>query len=99
MKIVKTTDKTSQQHALDLALFMQWKGIGRKLIEFTLEDCNGSIMTVNSAPFAHDFYKKVGFEDTDVEQIINGIRFFPMRNIINTKQSKASAKIPLMHEL
>lgn len=142
MKIVKTTDKTLQQQALDLALhvFMefeapdyskegieefkrslqnpayidnlcyyiaieqeevvgmlatrnngshiallfvdaQWqrKGVGRNLIEFALEDCNGSTMTVNSAPFAHEFYKKVGFEDADVEQLTNGIRFFPMR--------------------
>lgn len=142
MKIVKTTDKTLQQQALDLALhvFMefeapdyseegieefkrslqnpayidnlcyyiaieqeevvgmlatrnngshiallfvdaQWqrKGVGRNLIEFALEDCNGSTMTVNSAPFAHGFYKKAGFEDTDVEQLTNGIRFFPMR--------------------
>lgn len=144
MKIVKTTDKTFQQQALDLALhvFMefeapdypyegteefkrslqnpayidnlcyyiaieleevigmlatrnkgshiallfvdaQWqrKGIGRKLIEVALEDCNGSTMTVNSAPFAHGFYKKAGFEDTDVEQLTNGIRYITMRNM------------------
>lgn len=142
MTITKTTDKTSQQQALDLALhvFMefeapdyseegieefkrslqnptyidnlcyyvaieqekfigvlatrnkgshiallfvdgQWqrKGIGRELILFALKDGSGSTMTVNSAPFAHEFYKKVGFEDADVEQLTNGIRFFPMR--------------------
>lgn len=39
-------------------------------------------MTVNSAPFAHVFYKKVGFEDTDVEQLTNGIRYFPMKRTI-----------------
>ena len=45
----------------------QWqrKGIGRELIEFAMKDCNGSTMTVFSAPFAHGFYKKAGFEDID----------------------------------
>lgn len=59
----------------------QWqkKSIGRKLIEFALEDCYVSTMTVNSAPLAHEFYKKAGFEDTDVEQVTNGIRYFPMK--------------------
>lgn len=68
-------------HIALLFVDAQWqkKGIGRKLIEVALEDCKGSTMTVNSAPFANGFYKKAGFEDTDVEQIINGIRFFPMR--------------------
>ena len=150
MKIVKTTDKTFQQQALDLALrvFMefeapdypyegteefkrslqnpayidnlcyyiaieqeevigmlatrnkgrhiallfvdaQWqrKGIGRKLIEVALEDCKGSTMTVNSAPFAHGFYKEVGFEDTDVEQLTNGIRYIPMNKINSLKNN------------
>lgn len=145
MKIAKTTDKSIQQRALDLALHVflefeapeysnegieefkrslqnpayvnnlciytaieqeeiigmlatrnkgshiallfvdgQWqrKSIGRKLIEFALEDCTGSIMTVNSATFAHVFYKKVGFEDTDVEQLTNGIRYFQMKRTI-----------------
>lgn len=142
MKIVKTTDKSIQQQALDLAIHVflefeapeysnegieefnrsllnpayidnlciytaieqeeiigmlatrnkgshiallfvdgrwQRKGIGRKLVEFALEDCDSSVLTVNSAPFAHAFYKKVGFEDTDVEQLTNGIRYFPMK--------------------
>lgn len=57
----------------------QRKGVGRKLIESALENCECSAMTVNSAPFAHEFYKKVGFEDTDVEQVTNGIRYFPMK--------------------
>ena len=60
----------------------QRKGIGRKLVEFALEDCDSSVLTVNSAPFAHEFYKKVGFEDTDVEQLTNGIRYFPMKRTI-----------------
>ena len=63
----------------------QRKGIGRKLIEFALKDCDDSTMTVNSAPLAHEFYKKAGFEDTDVEQIKNGIRFIPMKRKICTR--------------
>lgn len=39
-------------------------------------------MTVFSSPYAAGFYRKMGFVDTDKEQIVNGIRFIPMtRNV------------------
>ena len=40
------------------------------------------ISSDDQAPFAHVFYKKIGFEDTDVEQLTNGIRYFPMKRTI-----------------
>lgn len=36
-------------------------------------------MTVNSSLFAHDIYKHLGFIDTDTEQCIHGIKFYPMK--------------------
>ncbi|WP_460645598.1 GNAT family N-acetyltransferase [Lacrimispora brassicae] len=35
-------------------------------------------MTVNSSPYAVEIYHKLGFVDTDTEQLVNGIRFIPM---------------------
>ena len=39
--------------------------------------------TVNSSPYAHVVYKYLGFEDTDTEQCIKGIRFYPMKKLID----------------
>jgi predicted GNAT family N-acyltransferase len=36
-------------------------------------------ITVNSSPYAHEFYKKLGFLDTSEEQITNGVRYYPMK--------------------
>ena len=55
------------------------QGVGRKLYETFLQNCKASTITVNSSPYAHEVYRKLGFEDTDGEQTVNGIRFFPMR--------------------
>lgn len=33
---------------------------------------------LNSSPYARSFYKKIGFVDTDIEQVKNGIRYTPM---------------------
>ncbi len=35
-------------------------------------------VTVNAAPYAVEFYHKVGFEDTDEEQTLAGITYTPM---------------------
>lgn len=37
-------------------------------------------MTVNSSPYAVGAYEKPGFFDTDIEQVMNGLRFTPMEN-------------------
>ena len=37
-------------------------------------------MTVNSSPYAIGAYHSLGFEDTNTEQTLNGIRFTPMKN-------------------
>ena len=56
----------------------QRKGIGRKLFEKVCNDNRTGKITVNSSPFAVEIYHHLGFEDTDSEQIVDGIRFTPM---------------------
>jgi hypothetical protein len=48
------------------------------LLYHLLENYNGNIITVNSAPYGLCFYKKLGFVPTEEEKTINGIRFTPM---------------------
>jgi len=56
-------------------------GIGRALIH-ALKDYEKTIMgyrlTVNAAPYATRFYHKVGFVDTNLLQVKDGIRYTPM---------------------
>ena len=37
-----------------------------------------NVLTVNSSPYAVDFYHKRGFRDTGAETVADGIRFTPM---------------------
>lgn len=60
-------------------------GVGRNLIEYI---CNYVLceeghdhVTVNAAPYAVDFYHKVGFCDTHDEEINEGIRYTPMERV------------------
>lgn len=54
------------------------QGIGRKLFETVLKNSTSNEITVNSSPYAKNIYHHLGFENTDVEQIVTGIRFVPM---------------------
>ena len=58
------------------------KGIGKKLFQKVLENSTSNIITVNSSVYAVDVYHKLGFVDTDIEQIDEGIRFTPMKFIV-----------------
>ena len=53
----------------------QGQGVGRKLFEAVKREG----MTVNSSPYAAGIYRKLGFEQTDKEQTVNGLRFIPMK--------------------
>lgn len=59
------------------------KGIARTMFqELVKYDKSGgacSEITVNSSPYAAEVYHRLGFEDIDVEQTVNGIRFIPMK--------------------
>ena len=62
------------------------KGIARsmleKVIKYYQENGNFDEITVNSSPYAIEIYHKLGFHDTDKEQLVNGIRFIPMKRSI-----------------
>lgn len=73
----------TRNYGTHIALFFvdssyQRKGIGKRLFQKILDSNPSLELTVNSSPFAVEFYHKLGFCDTDKEQNINGIRFTPM---------------------
>lgn len=59
----------------------QGQGIGRALFDHYENACRGAgvlRITVNSSPYAAPIYRKLGFADTDIEQVTNGIRYIPL---------------------
>lgn len=54
------------------------QGIGRKLFHTVLKNSTSNEITVNSSPYAKEVYHHLGFVDTDVEQVVSGMRFTPM---------------------
>jgi GNAT superfamily N-acetyltransferase len=59
------------------------KGIATAIFQRLIHDVKAenpeiSRLTLNSSPYGKPFYHHVGFVDTDVERIIDGIRFTPM---------------------
>lgn len=54
------------------------QGIGRRMFEFARSMNSSGKMTVNSSPYAVPVYHRLGFCDTDTEQVVNGLRFTPM---------------------
>ena len=59
----------------------QRQGIGRKLWDFLRENSSSKTITVNSSPYAVPVYHKLGFVDTDTEQLSDGMRYTPMQFI------------------
>ena len=51
----------------------QKQGVGSKLLQLAKDN------TVNSSPYAVPVYHKLGFIDTDTEQLSDGIRYIPMK--------------------
>ena len=56
------------------------QGIGRNLFNKICELNENGFYTVNSSPYAKGVYEHLGFEYTDSEQCVNGLRFYPMKN-------------------
>ena len=64
------------------------RGIAKKLLELSIERCKMAVadlkmIDVNSSPYAVRIYERLGFIKTDVEQLVNGIRFMPMALSLN----------------
>lgn len=61
------------------------KSIATSLFENLLEEFkkkNVKRITVNSSPYGIPFYHKMGFQNLDVEQIRDGLRYTPMEYLI-----------------
>lgn len=64
------------------------RGIAKALFELLKNHCikissQDKFITVNSSPYAVNIYEHLGFAATDKELLQNGLRFIPMRYIIN----------------
>lgn len=55
------------------------QGIGTALFHRFLSETDADMITVNAAPFAVPFYRKLGFIAVDTEKTENGIRYRPMQ--------------------
>ena len=63
----------------------QHNGIAKALYNLVLENCknaNTKRITVNSSPYAHNVYLKLGFIDDNQIQEVDGIKFYPMHKEI-----------------
>ena len=62
------------------------KGIARAMFNEMLThyktNSNYSEIMVNSSPYAAEVYHRLGFKDTNTEQTVNGIRFIPMKRLL-----------------
>ena len=84
-KIVGMIDMKENHHICLFFVdsFCQRQGIGKALLDHALAYClrsNPDVTTINvhSSLFAVPIYKKLGFRQTQPEQIKNGIRFVKM---------------------
>lgn len=64
------------------------RGIGRLLVDYVADyalygEARRRI-TVNSSPYATEFYHRVGFTDTDVPQTSQGVIYTPMERLLGT---------------
>lgn len=56
------------------------RGIAKALYQAVLDYYGEEVeMTVNSSPYALEAYRHLGFVETDTEQVVNGLRFIPMK--------------------
>ena len=58
------------------------QGIGKQLFQRVKDQCRHDKMTVNSSPYAVGVYHRLGFVDTDREQVEKGVKFTPMELIL-----------------
>ena len=54
-------------------------GIAKNLVEKVKSISQVNFLTLNSSPYAIDFYHKIGFKDESEMQEIDGIKFVPMK--------------------
>lgn len=76
--VIATRDNGKHISLFFVEATYQQQGIGRMLWEYVKQNSTCDEITVNSSPYAVSIYHKLGFIDTDKEQVHNGIRFTPM---------------------
>lgn len=59
----------------------QGRGHGRRLFEYVCSNCETQEFTVNSSPYAVPIYRRLGFRETDTEQLTDGLRYTPMKYV------------------
>ena len=63
----------------------QHNGIAKALYNLVIDNCKNvdtKRVTVNSSPYAHNVYLKLGFIDDNQMQEVDGIKFYPMHKEI-----------------
>lgn len=97
-KIVGTIALRNQNHISLLFVDASYhkKGLGRLLFETLKSRCildHQTFITVNSSPYALNFYKRVGFEASSQQQEKDGILYIPMIYRIKENQEDYSERI------
>lgn len=72
-------EEFKNSHCNDYIKFHR-QGIGRELFNKVKSLNSRGFFTVNSSPYAHEIYRHLGFVDTNIEQCINGLKYYPMRS-------------------
>ncbi len=87
-KIVGMISVRSVNHISLLFVDEAWQhrgiasGLMRYLCDYLIEEEGQTHVTVNSSPYAIEFYHRMGFTDTDDVQESQGITFTPMKFIL-----------------
>ena len=77
-KEMSYTEKAISKVTIAMKLFVAFK-----LWEYLKENSSNDEFTVNSSPFAVPVYHKLGFVDTNTEQLTDGMRYTPMKYVRN----------------
>lgn len=81
--VIATNDNRKHICCFFVSAAYQKQGIGKQLWEYLKENSSNDEFTVNSSPFAVPVYHKLGFVDTNTEQLTDGIRYTPMKYMRN----------------
>lgn len=81
--VIATNDNGKHICCFFVSAAYQKQGIGKQLWEYLKENSSNDEFTVNSSPFAVPVYHKLGFVDTNTEQLTDGIRYTPMKYMRN----------------
>lgn len=77
--VIATNDNKKHICCFFVSAQFHRQGIGKKLWEYIKENSPHTTITVHSSPYAVPIYHKLGFVDTDLEQLSDGIRYTPMK--------------------